>query len=160
MDKINNTDNPSKGTQASTAGSRFNFSDRSNLSLSSVHKTLQQVAQIALSFGVIDFAVTEGHRPKAAQDRYFDEGKSKVRWPNSMHNRQPSLAIDCVPFVAGKLSWDHRHCLVLVGAMLAAAAVVGADVRSGADWDRDAEYVTDQNFQDLVHFELKGGSDG
>jgi peptidoglycan L-alanyl-D-glutamate endopeptidase CwlK len=31
---------------------------------------------------------------------------------------------------------------------------LGVKLRWGGNWDRDGEPVTDQDFQDLVHFEL------
>lgn len=35
-----------------------------------------------------------------------------------------------------------------------ATVKLGIDIRWGGNWDMDGEPVTDQNFQDLVHFEL------
>ena len=33
-----------------------------------------------------DCSILQGHRSEEEQNRYFDEGKSKVRFPNSKHN--------------------------------------------------------------------------
>jgi len=42
--------------------------------------------------------------------------------------------------------------------MLAAAALAKVKIRWGGNWDMDGEPVTDQEFQDLVHYER--GSNG
>jgi peptidoglycan L-alanyl-D-glutamate endopeptidase CwlK len=38
-----------------------------------------------------------GHRNKEDQDKAFKEKKSKLQFPNSKHNKKPSLAVDIVP---------------------------------------------------------------
>lgn len=136
----------------------FKFGKNSKEKLSQAHEDMQLVAKGTLELGVIDFTVTEAHRDQATQNRYFQLGKSKVPWPNGKHNSIPSDALDLVPYVNGKISWDKNHCLVLAGVILAAAAMAKIKIRWGGNWDMDGEPVTDQDFQDLVHFErVKNG---
>lgn len=45
-----------------------------------------------------DCSITDGHRDEIKQNFYFEKGTSKVQWPNSKHNSNPSLAVDCVPW--------------------------------------------------------------
>lgn len=132
----------------------FKFGSRSLKNLSQAHNDIQEVANASLALGILDFSVIETHRGKAAQDRYYRLGKSKVQWPDGKHNSFPSDAADLVPYVNGKISWDKNHCLVLAGVVLAAAKLVLVELRWGGNWDMDGEPVTDQDFQDLVHFEL------
>ena len=77
-----------------------------------------------------------------------------MKWPDGKHNKMPSEAVDVVPYINGKASWDKLHCCVLAGIVLACAVRLGESVRWGGNWDMDGEPITDQDFQDLVHFEL------
>lgn len=51
-----------------------------------------------------DFSVLCGHRSKEEQDNAFEQGNSKVRFPNSKHNTTPAKAIDIVPY---PINWDN-----------------------------------------------------
>jgi hypothetical protein len=93
------------------------------------------------------------YRDQAEQDRLYSIEKSKVMWPNSKHNNLPSMAMDLVPVIGVQASWNHYHCSVLAGLVLAAAKELGVEIRWGGNWDMDYEPITDQDFQDLVHFE-------
>lgn len=108
-----------------------------------------------------DHTVIEGRRGREKQEEYFAEGKSRVRWPNGKHNGYPSEAVDAAPYLNGEISWDPRHCLHFAGFVLGIAeemrrrGEISHRIRWGGDWDMDNEAVTDQGFQDLVHFEIK-----
>jgi len=132
---------------------RYRFSTNSKIKLNSCHFDLQVIINEALAYGIMDISVIEGHRNKEKQDRYFSLGQSKVKWPNSKHNKTQSDAVDVAPFVNGKISWNRLHCCVLAGIILASAERQGAKIRWGGNWDMDGEPITDQAFQDLVHFE-------
>lgn len=41
------------------------------------------------------------------QDRAFKDGKTKLKFPNSMHNRIPARALDLFEIKAGKAVWDE-----------------------------------------------------
>ena len=131
------------------------FGKRSEANLETASLSLQHLMRQALALNLIDFSITEGFRPRFKQDEYFAAGKSKVRWPNSKHNIQPySGAVDAVPYVRGKLSYNYYHCCFLAGVILALAKKISVPVRWGGNWDMDLEPITDQDFNDLVHFEL------
>jgi peptidoglycan L-alanyl-D-glutamate endopeptidase CwlK len=119
--------------------------------LSTCHQDLQKVFYKVLD--IIDHSIIEGHREQEAQDKYFKEGKSEKPWPEGKHNGVPSDAVDAAPFYHGEISWDKRHCLYFAGIVIGVANMMGIRIRWGGDWDRDQEPVTDQDFQDLVHFE-------
>lgn len=134
------------------------FSVNSVANLESCVPELRILGHRALGVGLIDFAVIEGHRNKQRQNRLFEAGKSKVSFPFSKHNDLPSLAFDAAPVIEGKISWDPRHCTYLAGVMLTVAhELLGITVRWGGNWDQDIEPITDQDFQDLVHYEIVGG---
>ena len=104
-----------------------------------------------------DCTVVEGHRGKEKQNDFFDLGKSKVQFPDGKHNKQPSQGADVAPYINGTVSWDPQHCLYFAGYVMGIAREMGIKIRWGGDWDMDMEAVTDQTFQDLVHFEVVGG---
>jgi len=133
----------------------LHFGKRSEANLSTVSPALQNLMRQALALGLMDFSITEGFRPRFKQDEYFAAGKSKVRWPGSKHNTSPyAEAVDAVPYVRGKLSYNYYHCCFLAGVIQSLAKKFSVPVRWGGNWDMDTEPVTDQNFQDLVHYEL------
>lgn len=133
---------------------KFIYGKTSMDNLDTAHPNIQIIMHDALSTGIMDIAVIECHRGSVKQNRFYDLGKSKVRWPNGKHNKIPSNAVDATPFVKGKASWNKLHCCVLAGIILACAAKRGIKIRWGGNWDMDSEPITDQDFQDLVHYEL------
>lgn len=133
---------------------KFNFSLKSKVKLQSCHLNLQMAVNEALALGIMDISIIEGYRNKARQNRYYDLNKSKVKYPDGKHNKKPSDAIDAAPCINGKISWNKLHCCVLAGIILTCAAKLGIKIRWGGNWDMDGEPITDQDFQDLVHFEL------
>ena len=112
------------------------------------------VVNDALGIALIDFVVTEGHRGEETQNKYFKQGKSKLRFPHGKHNADPSEAVDLVPWIKDHISYNKAHCCVLAGIVLTCAKKLGIGVRWGGNWDMDSEPITDQDFQDLVHYEL------
>ena len=132
----------------------YKFGERSLNKLAECEHELQILAHRALGLNLMDFAVIEGHRIKSKQDEYFNARMSKVQWPAGKHNRYPSQAMDVVPYINGTVSWNNFHCCVLAGIILATAKDRGIKIRWGGNWNRDGEPITDQNFQDLVHFEM------
>jgi len=98
-----------------------------------------------------DCTVLEGHRGQDAQDNAYASGKSQVKWPDGKHNRMPSKAADVAPY---PIDWnDIRRFYYFAGFVLGVAARMQIPIRWGGDWDRDTR-VNDQNFNDLVHFEV------
>lgn len=118
---------------------------------------LQLVFDEALSMGLIDITAIEGRRAKARQNRLFAIDKSKVKWPNSKHNvlnpNDLAHAVDAAPYVNGKASDVWYHCIFLAGVIQTCGEKLGIPIRWGGNWDRDGEPITDQEFQDLWHYE-------
>lgn len=132
----------------------FRFGKTSQMKLYTVHFDLGIIMYDALDAGIMDFSIIEGHRGKVEQNRYYDLGKSRVKFPDGKHNKEPSEAVDVAPYINGKTSRNRLHCCVLAGIILACAAKRGIKLRWGGNWDMDGEPITDQDFQDLAHFEL------
>lgn len=117
------------------------FSKASLDNLAECHPDLQKVAREAIKH--FDFRVICGHRGKSAQDKAYAEGRSKVKFPNSKHNKTPSHAFDAVPV---PLDWsDIKSFHTMAGHMKAAAQKVGVKITWGGDF---------KGFFDGPHFEI------
>ena len=133
-----------------------NFSITSNDELFSCERQLQKLFNKVIQ--TTDCTVLEGHRGQQMQDSHFAKGISKVKWPDGKHNKRPSEAIDVTPYPIPK-NWGADHWKDLVKFYEFAAIVryeaaqMGIKIRWGGDWDGDGDY-RDQEFDDLVHFEL------
>lgn len=135
--------------------SRFVFGAESRKQLATVEPQLVQVCERALSYGVLDFAVVEGHRGEAAQNAAHAKGASQLPWPKGNHNAVPSRAVDLAPH---PIDWSDKTAalerfVLLAGLMLAASKELGIPIRWGGDWDCDGD-TRDERFRDRPHFEL------
>ena len=100
----------------------------------------------------VDCSVLEGHRDKDRQNKLYEEGKTKVKYPNGRHNRQPSSAVDVTPY---PVDWEDRERQTLfAGFVIGVASQMNVNIRWGGDWDQDFQ-VVDNRFDDFPHFELK-----
>lgn len=137
----------------------YQYGEMSMARLETVDHRLQQVFKIALSLGLIDISILQGMRNRDEQNRYYRDGRSRVPWPEGKHNvKEPgekAKAVDAAPYIHGA-SFNYNHCCYLAGIILAVGKSLGVDIRWGGNWDMDGEPVTDQDFQDLVHYEVIG----
>ena len=100
-----------------------------------------------------DCSVTEGYRDEETQNRYFNEGNSKVKYPLGKHNHQPSRAVDVYPYPVDVNDRDRFH--FFAGYVRSVADQLGIKIRWGGNWANDLNKGFKKNkFDDLVHFEL------
>lgn len=126
------------------------FGKRSKERLSTCHKDLQLVFNEVIKY--VDCSILEGHRGEDRQNSLYEEGKTKVRYPNGRHNASPSRAVDVTPY---PVDWkDRERQTLFAGFVLGVANQMGINLRWGGDWDQDFE-VKDNRFDDFPHFELK-----
>jgi len=133
------------------------FSNESLSKLSTCHADLQKIFFEVIKF--YDCTIIEAHRNKEDQNKAFDLGNTKLKWPNGKHNKNPSLAIDASPY---PIEWSNYKRFYYfsgfvcgISEKLKDEGKISHSVRWGGDWDRDKEF-NDQSFNDLVHFELVG----
>lgn len=126
------------------------FSARSLQNLDTCHRDLQQVFNEVVLH--IDCTILEGHRGEAEQNEAVRKGTSQIKWPDGMHNKSPSRAVDVAPW---PIDWENRRRFTLfAGFVLGIAATMDIKLRWGGDWNQNWD-PTDQRFHDLPHFELK-----
>lgn len=111
--------------------SGFVFSNTSIKRLVGVNDNLVAVVKRALMLSEQDFAVLEGVRTKERQLELVRKGASQTK--NSKHLL--GRAVDLVPIVAGKVSWDWAYFYPIAEAMRAAAKELDVQVRWGGAWD-------------------------
>ena len=99
-----------------------------------------------------DCTIIEGHRGEERQNKAYNDGKSKVKYPNGKHNQFPSVAVDVAPY---PIDWSDRDRFHYFGGfVLGGAKQKGLNIRWGGDWNQDTQ-TKDNKFDDLVHFEIK-----
>tara|TARA_R110000822_G_scaffold19071_2_gene62301 strand:- start:74 stop:469 length:396 start_codon:yes stop_codon:yes gene_type:complete len=126
------------------------YSKRSKKRLASCDERLQEVFNEVIKY--VDCSILEGHRSKERQNKLYDEGRTKVRYPDGRHNFNPSKACDVTPY---PVDWEDRERQTLfAGFVLGVARGMGYTLRWGGDWDMDFQ-VMDNRFDDFPHFEIR-----
>jgi len=142
----------------------YKFSKKSALKIEKEATTeLSSLLYRALKLSYLDFGIGTIHRGKAAQNKAYNAGNSKVKYPNGQHNKMPSNAGDLFAYMDGKITYNMNYYLMLAGTMFAAfkqlqtEGTIGQDkyLRWGGDWDLDTELLTDQSLDDGMHFEIR-----
>ena len=131
--------------------------------LSTCHPLLQELLHEVVR--TRDCTILEGRRREQRQNELFSQGRTRVRWPDSHHNADPSLAVDVAPWYpeAPHVRWPDPtsteyprqlgQWYLFIGYVQRTAEDLGIAIRCGADWDGDG-LATDQSFHDLAHIEL------
>ena len=126
------------------------FGKNSKERLATCDERLQKVFNEVIKY--VDCSVLEGHRNEERQNRFYDEGKTKLRYPDGRHNNRPSNAVDVTPY---PVDWSDRERQTLfAGFVLGIARSMGIKLRWGGDWDMDFK-VMDNRFDDFPHFEIR-----
>lgn len=132
----------------------FKFGAKSTRELATCHPDIQRVFNEVIKH--VDCSILEGHRPEGRQNMLFDQGKSKLRWPNGKHNSKPSRAVDAMPYFHDikNISWERLEELrAFAYFVLGVAAAMGIKMRWGGDWNSNLK-SSDERFYDGPHFEL------
>jgi peptidoglycan L-alanyl-D-glutamate endopeptidase CwlK len=127
------------------------FSGTSKKRLSTCDEKLQTLFNEVVKH--FDCSVLCGHREEEEQNKAYKAGNSQKQFPHGKHNKLPSNAVDVAPY---PIDWDDRERFqYFAGFVLGTAKQLGIDIRYGGDWDGDND-LKDNEFDDLVHFEIKG----
>lgn len=111
----------------------------SNQQLEGVHPQLVAVVRLAITLTMQDFTVYDGIRTLKEQREYLRRGTTKTL--QSMHLPQSDgygHAVDLVPWINGKPTWDWDGCYKIAFAMDQAATQLGCahNIVWGGAWDR------------------------
>ena len=132
------------------------FGKTSNRRLDTAHNIFQVLMRRVVARR--DCSCTEGFRDEVKQNFYFKKKTSKVKWPNSKHNSEPSMAVDITPYPE---MWDSKSAFFELRdiileeweIMQQQSVTEGFELRWGGDWDSDGDF-DDQTFMDYPHWEL------
>ena len=109
------------------------FGKKSKERLATCDEKLQKVFNEVIKY--VDCSVLEGNRNEERQNKLYDEGKTKVRFPKGRHNRYPSKAVDVTPY---PVDWkDRERQTLFAGFVIGVANQMGIKLRWGGDWDQD-----------------------
>jgi len=126
------------------------FGKTSTAKLNTCHPDIIKVMNEVIKH--VDCSILEGVRTRATQSEYVRTGKSKTM--NSKHLKQKDKLSHAVDVIAYPIQWNNTNRNYLfAGFVKGIAAGMGINLRIGADWDGDFD-TTDQNFHDIVHFEI------
>jgi peptidoglycan LD-endopeptidase CwlK len=118
----------------------YKFGKRSLEKLETCHEDLQAIANELIK--ELDVTILCGHRGEKEQNSAFINGKSKLQFPNSKHNKLPSLAIDIAPYPID--FGNIGKFLDMCKRVERIAEKLGVKIKLGRDF----------SFKDYVHFEL------
>lgn len=132
----------------------YRYSEKSQFQKFTCHPDLQKILNELIK--EFDCTVLSGHRGQKEQDYFFKIGTSKKYFPNSKHNKDPSMAVDVVPYPYDDK--DIQRYILLAGRILGIAQMLYQEgkithrVRWGGDWNKN-NIVKDDGW-DFGHFEL------
>ena len=127
------------------------FGKRSKERLKGVDAKLQNVLNEVVKY--FDITIIEGLRSQERQNELVAQGKSKTKFGKHVEGK----AVDIAPY---PIDWNARADFhYLGGFMLGMAASMGIKIRWGGDWNASSLFkgqrtTKDNNFDDLVHFEI------
>ena len=126
-----------------------NFGNRSKQKLETCDPRLQEIFETVVE--KFDCSILEGHRGEERQNLLYEQGQSKLMFPQGKHNTNPSKAVDAAPY---PIDWDNRERFVLfAGYVRGVADSMGYQLRWGGDWDNDWDTKAPRFF-DAPHFEI------
>lgn len=98
------------------------------------------------------FCVLDAQRNRADQEKAFAQGHSRAHFGESAHNWSPALALDVVPFAAGKsIDWSNTaRFKAFAGYVVRKASDMGIQVTWGGSW---------KSIKDMPHWEVVGWQD-
>lgn len=110
-----------------------------------------------IKYTPIDFTIVKNgaYRTAEEQNKLFKKVPKVTNCDGFMYKsyHQSGLAIDLVPWVEGKASWDEKHATGLAMAFKTFCNMEGVNIVSGADWDDDGNL--NESFYDPCHFEIR-----
>jgi peptidoglycan L-alanyl-D-glutamate endopeptidase CwlK len=131
------------------------FSSESIKILKTVHPDL--VVLFSTVIKAIDCTILCGYRGEDEQNAAVAAGKSKLKWPESNHNKMPSLAVDVVPY---PIDWNDKNMFYWFGGYVLGIAqslkekdIITHSIRWGGSWDGLGKLST-KGLIDLPHFEI------
>ena len=133
----------------------YAFSSRSMQRLNTCHPDLVVLMTQAIADPECpsDMSVLCGYRGEEEQNAAYESGASKLRYPQSKHNKTPhSLAVDVAPYIGG-ISWDWQYYYPLADHIKEVWLRLKEDCQLSGEYD--LEWGGDwTSFKDGPHWQL------
>jgi len=121
------------------------FGLKSRKKLETCNKKIQKIMHEAIKR--MDFTVLCGFRSEEEQNKVYSKGASKLKFPKSRHNKNPSDAIDIAPW---PIDWNNlARFRKLASIVKEEAKKLGYKVTWGGDWT---------TLVDMPHFQIEKGT--
>jgi len=121
------------------------FGTKSKRVLAGLNEDLQELLSEVIKY--VDISLIEGIRSLDRQKELKKLGSTKTLKSKHLTGE----AIDLAPY---PIDWDKRENFIYVaGIVKGIAYIMGIPIRWGGDWNENHD-LSDNNFDDLVHFEL------
>ena len=121
------------------------FGRKSRRVLEGLNEDLQELLNEVIKY--VDVSLIEGKRSLGRQKQLKKDGSTKTL--NSKHLK--GEAIDLAPY---PIDWDDRERFIYISGIVKGIAYqMGIPIIWGGDWNENQD-LSDNNFDDLVHFEL------
>lgn len=121
----------------------FKYSKKSLKFLYTCDEKLIRLFSEALKTSPMDISILAGYRGSKEQNLLQAEGHSQLIYPRSMHNKEPSLAVDVIPF---PVQWEKiERFRILSYHIKIVAWKLDIKIDWGGDW---------KNFKDYPHWQL------
>lgn len=121
----------------------YKFSKTSLDKLETCHPDLTRLMIAALNSSPMDFSVICGYRNKEDQNKAFDKKTTTLKYPESKHNKIPSMAVDIAPY---PINWNDIDSFKQLGEYVKKVAKdLDISIWWGGDW---------KSFKDYPRFEL------
>lgn len=118
----------------------YAYSERSKKRLAECHPDLQRIFNELIK--IMDVSILCGYRGEEEQNEAFEQGNSQLKYPDSKHNKIPSLAVDASPY---PIDWnDTEGFNKMCDAIQEIADKLDIKIRLGRDF----------SFKDYPHVEL------
>lgn len=107
-----------------------------------------------INYTPIDFIVNwdGAYRTAEQQNEKYQQGYSKCDGYNVKSAHQSGLAVDLVPWINGKATWDLEHAKALGAAFKTYCQMRNIPILWGGDWSDNG--VFDKEDFDPYHFEI------
>lgn len=128
------------------------FGSKSRAKLENLHPDMVRVVNRAIT--IYDFTIGQTTRTEEQHEDYIDRGTTTVPYFKTRHKPNKDGLSEAVDIIPWPIDWkDLNRFHFLAGAMFMAAAIENVEIVWGGDWNSNKDF-TDQDFNDLPHFEL------